>query len=352
MPAPNVLGHGQLKRENHHLMMHSGSAPSPTGQRIRRASAHMNAPVVTCHSPSKIGVRFLNSAHQDPTFLSPSFTNQFQSMSTSSTTKSPVLGCPTHTMNSAFSTHSNQHQTSRWMQSQDEYYNIMESSKKRRLNEDSGGGRQFKPIPAVPVSQDGTSASGSSQSDDRENITSPNEASSYFVGIASSGRGIVKSESNCSDNDIPDLLVGFDKHVASMKKTNTAEATTAAAVEHRPIPEDSHFFAGAGCGESPYITSKSFDELHKYLGKGLSSEKMPHLDLNEHHHRPAGWPVGVYCVPKHYGGFQPSAGGDFHPYAHNMAPLNAYAQPSLNVPSQYMYRPSSTSNCSDLTCSD
>lgn len=351
MPALNVLGHGQLKRENHHLMMHSGSAPSPTDQHIRRASAHINVPVIT-RSPSKIGVQFPNSAHQDPTFLSPSFTNQFQSMSTSSTTKPPVLGCPTHTMNPAFQTHSNPHQTSRWMQSQEEYYDITESSKKRRLNEDSGGGRQFKLIPAVPVSQDGTSASGSSQSDDRENIASPNEASSYFVGIVSSGRGIVKSESNCSDNDIPDLLVGFDNHVASMKKTTTAEARTAAAVEHRPIPEDSHFFAGAGCGESPYITSKSFDELHKYLGKGLSSEKMPHLDLNEHHHRPAEWPVGVYCVPKQNGGFQPSAGGDFHPYAHNMAPSLAYAQPGLNVPSQYLYRPSSTSNCSDLTCSD
>jgi hypothetical protein len=230
-----------------------------------------------------------------------------------------------------------------WIESRNECYNTTDTFKKRRLDAHSSGGKQFKPIPAIPVSQDGTSASGSSQSEDRANLASPNEVSTNFVGISPHRVSIVKSESICSDHDIPDLLVGFDKHIASMKKTS-AEATAVA--KHRPIPEDSHFFAGADCGESPYITSKSFDELHKYLGIGLSSDKMPHLDLNDHHHH-TGWPVGVHCAPKPNGGYQLST-GDFRPSAH----MSEYTQPKLDAPARYLYRPSSSSNCSDLTCSD
>ena len=337
MPTPNNHDHGRLNPDNHLMMMNSGSAPAQPDQHVRRVSAHMNAPLITCHSPSKSGVQYSISAHQDADFLSPSFTNQFQSMSTN---------CPTYTMNSACPPQSMHHQAladdrlNTWLRSRDECYNTAEVLKKRRLDDDSGGGQQFKPIPAVPVSQDGTSASGSSQSDDRMKLTSPTEASSNIIGISSHRVSMVKSESNCSVNDIPDLLVGFDKHVAAMKMTTTEQSTVAA--KHRPIPEDSHFFAGADCGESPYITSKSFDELHRYLGKGLSSDKMPHLDLNDQY-QSAGWPVGVYCAPKPNGGYQPSAGG-FLSIAHN--------QPGMDAPSEYLYRPSSTSNCSDLTCSD
>jgi hypothetical protein len=316
------------------MMIHSGSEPSPIDHCVRRVSAYINAPVITSHSPSRFGMQFPTSAYQDSKFLSPSFTNQFQSMSTNSTTKSPG---PTHTMNT------NQYQDlegtrpNTWIESRNECYNTTDTaSKKRRLDAHSSGGKQFKPIPAIPVSQDGTSASGSSQSEDRANLASPNEVSTNFVGISPHRVSIGKSESIGSDHDIPDLLVGFDKHIASMKKTS-AEAT-AAATKHRPIPEDSHFFAGPDCGESPYITSKSFDELHRYLGIGLSSDKMPYLDLNDHHH---------HCAPKPNGGYQLST-VDFRPSAH----MSAYTQPNLDAPARYLYRPSSSSNCSDLTCSD
>ena len=74
---------------------------------------------------------------------------------------------------------------------------------------------------------------------------------------------------------MPDLLLGFDKHVAADDTTASFEAS--------PIPEDLHFFAGAGCiGESPCITSKSFDDQHRHLGIGLSSDKVSHLNLNHY----------------------------------------------------------------------
>jgi len=95
--------------------------------------------------------------------------------------------------------------------------------------------------------------------------------------------GEAKKESTFpEDSDIPDLLSGFDQH-ASAAKPSSIEALQRV-LESRPMcttwPKDSNFFAGACGHESPYITSKSFDELHKFLGKGISSASISSLDLN------------------------------------------------------------------------
>lgn len=337
MPAPFLLEHGQFKHENHPMMLCASAAPSPTNNNepISCASAQMHAPAITLCNQARIGMQIPSTVYQDATFLSQTFTNMFRSMSTVSAANSSSLGCPAHAIDSVYPVCTIPKRSlandSAGTKHHIEYNLNAEGSKKRRISEDSRGTKKFKSDPAVPVSQGGTSNSGSSQSTERENLSSSNIiASSYLIGISQHGGDFKTSVSSCSNNDIPDLLVGFDKHVASMKQ-NATEAITL------EISEDSHFFAGAGCGESPYITSKSFDEFHKHLGKGLSSDKIPNLDLNN----PTTTPDRV----------QSSAGG-FYPNVH-FAPSSAYyAYPCLDAPSQYLHRPSSISNFSDLTNSD
>lgn len=81
------------------------------------------------------------------------------------------------------------------------------------------------------------------------------------------------------DSSMLDLVSGFDKHTALLN----AKRDITAVLESRPSsttwPENSHFFEGT-IGESPYITSKSFDELHKCLGKDVPHNPS-YLDLNE-----------------------------------------------------------------------
>lgn len=67
-------------------------------------------------------------------------------------------------------------------------------------------------------------------------------------------------------SDPPDILSGFDRHVA--RDPNSS------AVSGMNVPANPHLFAGGTYHESPYITSKSFDDLHASLGKGIS-----HFDL-------------------------------------------------------------------------
>ena len=91
---------------------------------------------------------------------------------------------------------------------------------------------------------------------------------------------------NCDgDDDIPDpdLLSGFDKHVSSMQQ-NAADDTSVVLKSHplfTALPVDSHFFAGDISHASPFVTSKSFDELHKWPGEGILKNVMSHCDLNE-----------------------------------------------------------------------
>lgn len=89
--------------------------------------------------------------------------------------------------------------------------------------------------------------------------------------ILSTEQGSKFGSSRADHNDIPDLLSGFDKHAASMLESKKEDVGLIDASEH-PL------LAGP-IGESPYITSKSFDDLHQFLG----TNQIPHLDLNESH---------------------------------------------------------------------
>eukprot|EP00571_Detonula_confervacea_P008773 CAMPEP_0172321782 /NCGR_PEP_ID=MMETSP1058-20130122/44286_1 /TAXON_ID=83371 /ORGANISM="Detonula confervacea, Strain CCMP 353" /LENGTH=573 /DNA_ID=CAMNT_0013037377 /DNA_START=185 /DNA_END=1906 /DNA_ORIENTATION=- len=208
--------------------------------------------------------------------------------------------------------------------------------------QNAGEAKRFKHMPAATASQAAsTSTSEPSSNDESENSSSSNEASSNSNGMF-------------SDNEIPDLLSGFDKHVASMKKTTPADMTDI--FKNRPIPADSHFFAGAGgIGESPYITSKSFDELHQFWQSGLSSDKMPHLDLNQsigNNYQP------VFCSTGHRSAAgasvsqqircPPSVGVPYVP----QVPVSAKPPPILNAPHHYFDQRSFLSDSSDLTTSD
>lgn len=103
--------------------------------------------------------------------------------------------------------------------------------------------------------------------------------------ILSTVQGTKFGNSRTDHNEIPDLLSGFDKHAASMseqkdkyvsmsiptKQTSSDKPVHVQASEH-PL------FVGP-IGESPYITSKSFDDLHQCL----ANNQIPHLDLSAGH---------------------------------------------------------------------
>ena len=186
---------------------------------------------------------------------------------------------------------------------------------------DNAWGKRFKHIP--PASQAiSTSASEPSSNDESDNYNTASLSTEVSSSYSKPSSTALKSES------LPDLLSGFDKEM--MKKKNAV-----------PIPD---FFAGAG-GESPYITSKSFDELHKF-GAGLSPsrDKMSHLDLNHH---PASnlYPDANFKAT--WSGIPASVGLTNAAVA--QVPSSHHNQSNLNAPRQYYYRPSSTSNSSDLT---
>lgn len=198
--------------------------------------------------------------------------------------------------------------------------------------------QQFKTIPPVAASRtvsasasDPSSADGSELSfelNNTQSLTKYAEVSSYST---SNNGSTVKSES------MPDILAGFDQ----MKKNKT----------DAPIPEDLNFFAGAGIGESPCITSRSFDELHKFgagLGSGDKIHVMPHLDLN---HYPEVNNKSQQPVANANHGLQhgiPTSVGGFSNVAFSQIPPQN--QPNPNA--AYYYRPTSTSNSSDLSTSD
>jgi hypothetical protein len=163
------------------------------------------------------------------------------------------------------------------------------------------------------------SASERSSNYGSNNPSPTNEVSAYSSGVCFAQKHVT-----ATNTDLPDLLSGFDQHVASMK-SNTGTATAGA-----PIPANSHLFAGAGgVGESPYITSKSFDDAHRLLGKGLT-----HLDL----------PAAMTSdAPKQIG--LPLSLGPCSP----QVPMSA--EPALVFNHQFD-RPYSTSYSSDLTTSD
>jgi hypothetical protein len=226
------------------------------------------------------------------------------------------------------------------------------------LQTSAGGRKRLKPTSAnaTPCSFDqettnssshAVSTSEPSSNDESETPPSSTNASTYSNFGIHAGNA-PHSVHFAHDSDMPDLLSGFDKHVASMKQKPTT--STSDALGSRPIPENSHLFAGAGgIAESPYITSRSFDELHKFLGKGLSSDKLFTLDLNQSHQVNSktipGSSIGA-AAPGHTG-FNPPGG--FMPQI--TVPVSAEARPIFGtVP--HFDRSSPTSNSSDLTASD
>lgn len=251
---------------------------------------------------------------------------------------------------------------------QQQYYAVtgsVEGTRKRQISEqassvgynfppllqNAGEAKRFKPILGATASQAvSTSASDPSSNDESENSLSSNEVSSSSNGIF-------------SDSNMPDLLSGFDKHAASMK-TTTVTAVMTDIPKNRSIPVDSHFFAGAGgIGESPYITSKSFDELHQfwhssqYLGKGLSPDNIPHLDLNQGIGNncqqvdcSTGQSLGAGAYVSQQVGLPPS-GCTFAPYVARV-PVSALHPPKMNAPHSSFDQQSSLSDSSDLTTSD
>lgn len=88
-------------------------------------------------------------------------------------------------------------------------------------------------------------------------------------------------------NDIPDLLSGFDMHAASLSEQKTSYVSIQIPVDPKQTSSDTAVHANTSehplfvgpIGESPYITSKSFDDLHQCL----TSNQIPYLDLNEGH---------------------------------------------------------------------
>lgn len=108
----------------------------------------------------------------------------------------------------------------------------------------------------------------------------PPTIQSSAVNSVAQSTNIICTNRNSSDGNMLDLVAGFDNHVSSIN--NNRDITEL--LESRPSsttwPEHSHFFSG-NIGESPYITSKSFDDLHECLGGIDIPPNPPHLDLNE-----------------------------------------------------------------------
>lgn len=201
---------------------------------------------------------------------------------------------------------------------------------------ESGIGNRFKTIPTATAPK-AVSATPSEPSPTTTNLSSLNENSFYSNNISRRGG----ADAHYCDNGMPDLLLGFDNHVAFMKQ-DTAEHMTHS-FEARLIPEDSHFFAGAGCiGESPFITSRSFNELHRHLGIGLSSDKVSHLDLNHHQGTNAKVIVPTASSVSKQGRLLPDSFGHVSDFPQS--------QPHMNGFHQY---PSRRTSCSsDLSTSD
>mmetsp|Transcript_4918 Transcript_4918/g.8481 ORF Transcript_4918/g.8481 Transcript_4918/m.8481 type:complete len:411 (+) Transcript_4918:664-1896(+) len=326
VPSQNLLTHGQLNLDKHPMLLHTGFAPSASTQSQPNfsTSAQMGAPIIMSRNAS-VGMQSPTITHQDVKHTgldslskpTPPCANQpnlmaammvqapcgfeIQVKNFDQNSMSPL---PRNTYENEGKVDAlSSYQASAFAKDNqsisgpDNYFDSYDAAllpteglKKRHISElvrsigysfpPLRGGKRFNHIPAATAScAVSTSTSEPSSNEESDNLSSSNEACTYSNDFSKPGNAVtVKSENLRSNNDIPDLLSGFDKHVASMKKT----VAKTDVFENRPVPEDSHFFAVAGgIGESPCITSKSFEELHQFLGKGISSDKMPHLDLNQ-----------------------------------------------------------------------
>lgn len=103
--------------------------------------------------------------------------------------------------------------------------------------------------------------------------------------ILSTVQGSKFGNSRTDHNEIPDLLSGFDKHAASLSYQKDKYVSIPIPTERASSDKPAHvqasehpLFVGP-IGESPYITSKSFDDLHQCL----ANNQIPHLDLSAGH---------------------------------------------------------------------
>lgn len=109
-------------------------------------------------------------------------------------------------------------------------------------------------------------AVSTSTNETSSNNSSENAALSSNDASTTCSADVLTNAEKVGSSGMPDLLSGFDSHNASMKQSGASKNPV--------IPEDSHLFMGAGSiGESPFVTSKSFDNVHMF-GLGMS-----HLDL-------------------------------------------------------------------------
>lgn len=103
--------------------------------------------------------------------------------------------------------------------------------------------------------------------------------------ILSTTQGSKFGNSRTAQNEIPDLLSGFDKHTASLQEQKgkyvsisiPPEKTSCDIAAH--VQSSDHPLFVGPIGTSPYITSKSFDDLHQCL----ANNQIPHLDIGVGH---------------------------------------------------------------------
>eukprot|EP00986_Skeletonema_menzelii_P000274 scaffold67_cov155-Skeletonema_menzelii.AAC.48 len=106
--------------------------------------------------------------------------------------------------------------------------------------------------------------------------------------ILSTVKGSRYGNTRTEQNDIPDLLSGFDKHAASLQEQKGKYVSISVPISVPPeqtssniaahVPSEHPLFVGP-IGTSPYITSKSFDDLHQCL----ANNQIPHLDIGIGH---------------------------------------------------------------------
>ena len=129
---------------------------------------------------------------------------------------------------------------------------------------------KFEPIKTGDMVTAASDPSSSSNNDSEPSLNDEQDSSEETKSSKSSNEAPLSNKTQ-HDLEVTDFVSGFDEHTAAAKVgTGTSPRKIG------PIPVHSHFFAGLA-GESPFISSKSFDELHSIL------DKTPlHLDGHGH----------------------------------------------------------------------
>jgi len=119
---------------------------------------------------------------------------------------------------------------------------------------------KFEPIKTGDMVTAASDPSSSSNIDSEPSSNDEHDSSEETKSSKSSNEA-ARSNKAQHDLEVTDFVSGFDEHTAAVK-VGTGNSPR----KIGPIPVHSHFFAGLA-GESPFISSKSFDELHSILDK-------------------------------------------------------------------------------------